>query len=84
MNDPVLQSEDLDRLGQALLTLTRELWVLKDRQRVLEAALAEAGVLAPDAVDSFTPGDALGQALQAERRQLIDAVLDALGTPARS
>ena len=31
MTRHALKPEDLDRLGQALLTLTQELWVLKDQ-----------------------------------------------------
>jgi hypothetical protein len=73
-----LQPEDIDRLGQALLTLTRELWVVKDRVRVLEAALAQAGVLGSDAVNQLQPDAALQAELAAERARLIDTVLAAL------
>lgn len=73
-----LQPEDIDRLGQALLTLTRELWIVKDRVRVLEAALANAGVLGATAVDQLQPDSALQAELAAERARLIDTVLDAL------
>jgi hypothetical protein len=80
MTDRVLNPEDLDRLGQAVISLTKELWVVKDRQRILEAALAEAGVLAPDTLDRYSPDGALSDVLRAERRQLIDSVLDTLAT----
>ena len=75
-----LRAEDIDKLGQALLTLTGELWVVKDRVRVLEAALVEAGTLAPDTVDRLQPEPGLAQTLEAERGQLINAVLAALET----
>lgn len=75
-----LRAEDIDKLGQALLTLTRELWVVKDRVRVLEAALVDAGSLTPDAVDRLQPEPGLAQTLEAERGQLINAVLAALET----
>lgn len=78
MADANLQPEDIDRLGQALLTLTRELWIVKDRVRVLEAALAKAGVLGATAVDQLQPDSALQAELAAERARLIDTVLDAL------
>jgi hypothetical protein len=78
MGDANLQPEDIDRLGQALLTLTRELWVVKDRMRVLEAALANAGVLGVNAVDQLQPDSALQAELAAERARLIDSVLAAL------
>lgn len=83
MTDPVLENVDVDRLGQALLTLTKELWVLRDRQRILEAALADAGVLDTAALEAYEPSDRLKAALSEERRQLIDTVLDALATPRR-
>jgi len=78
MTEVNLKPADLDRLGQALLTLTKELWVVKDRVKVLEAALAEAGVIPPDAADSFQPDNTLSEALTAERIQLINSVLGSL------
>jgi hypothetical protein len=73
-----LRPEDLDRLGQALITLSKELWVAKDRVRLLEAALVDAGVLLPNAVDQFQPDAALQEELGKERAQLIEQVLGAL------
>jgi hypothetical protein len=73
-----LRREDIDRLGQALLTLTSELWVTRDRVRILEAALVNAGVLAPDAVNQLQPDAALQAELNAERTRLIDALLTTL------
>jgi len=78
MTDRILQPADIDRLGQALISLTKELWVVKDRQRILEAALVDAGILERGAVDSYVPGAELSDNLSAERRQLINGVLDAL------
>jgi hypothetical protein len=73
-----LKPEDMDRLGQALLTLTQELWVARDRIAVLEAALMEAGVLPADAIDTYQPGAELSQQLAADRTQLINNVLGTL------
>ena len=78
MTDSNLQPEDIDKLGQALLTLTGELWVAKDRVRMLEAALVKAGVLSADAVSLLQPDAGLQAELAAERARLIDAVLAAL------
>ena len=74
-----LRPEDIDRLGQALLTLTSELWVTRDRVRILEAALVNAGVLTADAVDQLQPDAALQAELNAERARLIDTLLATLG-----
>lgn len=73
-----LLPEDIDRLGQALLTLTSELWVTRDRVRILEAALVNAGVLTADAVDKLQPDAALQAELNADRARLIDTLLAAL------
>ena len=73
-----LRPDDLDRLGQALITLTKELWVTKDRLRILEAVLADSGVITPGAVDGFQPDDALLKMLDKDREQLIEQVLGAL------
>ncbi len=78
MSGPNLRPEDIDRLGQALLTVTQELWVVKDRVRVLEQALADAGVLPPGTVDSLQPDESLNAELANDRAALIDQVLKAL------
>jgi hypothetical protein len=78
MSSNNLRPEDIDRLGQALITLTKELWVVKDRVRVLETVLADAGVVTPDAVDTFQPDEALQEVLDKDRAQLIEQVLGAL------
>lgn len=78
MSDKNLRAEDLDRLGKTLITLAQELWVVKDRQKVLEAALAEAGVMAPDAVEIFQPDEELSGRLESERAAFIEQVLGAL------
>ena len=78
MSEQNLRTEDLDRLGQALITLTKELWVVKDRVRVLEATLIDAGVMVPGAVDRFQPDTKLSTSISADRAQLIEQVLGAL------
>jgi mRNA-degrading endonuclease toxin of MazEF toxin-antitoxin module len=78
MSKDNLRPEDLDQLGQALITLTQELWVMKDRVRVLETALTDAGVITADTIDSFQPDAALQKTLGKERAQLIEQVLGAL------
>ena len=81
MTDPVLHETDIDRLGQALVTLTKELWILKDRQRVLEAALADAGLLDSAVIDAYEPDAELAAELRSERQKLIDQVIDGLTGP---
>ncbi|MDP6437045.1 MAG: hypothetical protein QF790_09720 [Gammaproteobacteria bacterium] len=78
MSELNLRADDLDSLGKALITLAKELWVTKDRQKILEAALAEAGVMAPDAVDRYQPDEDLNSRLESERAEFIEQVLGAL------
>jgi hypothetical protein len=59
----------------AFLTMARELWIVKDRQRVLEALLAQHGILAPEAVSGYQPDAALQAALDAECRAWIERLL---------
>ena len=84
MSEQNLRPEDLDRLGQALLTLTKELWVVKDRVRILEEVLADANVIVPEAVDRYTPNAELQQQLEQERGELINQLLDTLSTGKQS
>ena len=78
MSNANLRAADMDRLGQALLTLTKELWVTKDRLRTLEAALVDSGTLTPDAVARYQPNEELSLELNNERAQLINQLLDTL------
>ena len=59
----------------AFLTMARELWVVKDRQRVLEALLAQHGILAPEAVASHQPDAKIQAALDRECRAWIERLL---------
>jgi hypothetical protein len=73
-----LGSADVDNLGKALLTLAMEVWVLKDRQRVLEDALAERGVLPQDVLNEHAPSAAQLAQLDTERETFIAELLSAL------
>lgn len=65
----------LDKLTQAFFHVASELWVLRDRQAVLEGLLADAGVIAPAAVQSHRPEGASAEALAAEREAFIATML---------
>ena len=76
-----LAPDQIDDVANALLVLARELWVLKDRQRVLEALLAENGLVAPGAVRDHQPGPALAAELEIERIRYTNALMAALCPP---
>lgn len=64
-----------DRMGHALLTLAKHVWTLHDRQRVLEAQLAAAGI----EIDIDTPPDASSmETLDIEREKFINDLLSSL------
>lgn len=77
----MLAPDQLDELGKALLLLAGELWAVKDRQRVLEAALAERGVDVRALVRDWQPDGDLAAELAAERKRFVDRLLATLCPP---
>jgi len=80
-NEPdrsTLDNTDVGSLGQALMTLTKELWVLRDRVSVLEAVLAEKGIDVTDDIERFQPDDEMQTQLDAQGKALVVGILDAL------
>ena len=75
-----LQPDDIDKIGQAVLTLASELWALKDRQYVTEAILKARGIDISEDIDTYVPDPALEAKLSAERQALVKKVaLDLTG-----
>lgn len=83
--DPLLRLES-DPIVNALLTLTRELWITRERLFLLEHEMTRQNLLRPDAVDLVQPQEALAARLAAERKALVDALLTSLsaGLPRRN
>ncbi len=79
MNSPqhsLLTPAQLDNLGLAVISLAKELWIVKDRQLVAEAILQQRGLLAD--LDTFQPDADLAAKLAAERRRFMDDLMTAL------
>ncbi len=74
----LLQPQQIDDVANTLLVLARELWVVKDRQRVLEALLADNNIIAAGAVPDHQPGPTLTAELAAERDRFTASVMEAL------
>ncbi|MGE4322013.1 MAG: hypothetical protein AB7E60_03180 [Sphingobium sp.] len=74
----ILSPDSFDRLADAVLALTREMWVLRDRQMVMEAVLAARGIDVAAAIDAFVPDDAFQARLDTERDRLIETVAGVL------
>ena len=75
---PILEDADINGLGQAIITLTKEIWVLTDRLHVMEAVMAENGVDIVEQVKTYQPDEAMQAKLKAENEALIDRVLRAI------
>jgi len=69
-----LKPDDIDKVGAAVITLTKELWVLKDRQAITEAVLKKHGLDLSEEIDRFVPSGELEEKLSAERQNLIKKV----------
>lgn len=73
-----LTEADVASLGQAVLTLTRELWVITDRMHVMEAVLAKHGLNISDEITQHKPDSVLSEKLQQDGTALIERVLFSL------
>ncbi len=73
-----LQSRRLEDIAQAFVSLTSELWIVKDRMAVLEQVLDRHGIPAPRAVEAFTPEGEFKVTLDAERSAWAKRMIAAL------
>jgi hypothetical protein len=78
-----LGPDQVDDLARAVLTLAREVWVLRDRQRVLEAVLGDKGIDVAQAVEHYQPSAELQAQLDAERKTFVQALMQALAPGAK-
>ena len=74
----ILKDTDLNGVGQAVITLTKEIWVLIDRLHIMEAVMAENGEDISEQVRTYQPDAELQSKLKAENQALIERVLSAL------
>lgn len=70
-----LSSHDL---GEALLSVSKELWITKDRLRIIEQLLVEQQLLDPNAVKNYQPDEQLGEEMKAERERYLHSILRSL------
>lgn len=73
---PTLTSEDVPALGDALLNLTRELWVLTDRVLVLEGVLEQQGISVTEAIETFEPDEEMAARLRERGSALVRSVME--------
>ena len=75
---PTLTADDLPGVGQALVTLTHELYVLIDRIAALEAVLKRHGLNVSEEIEAFKPDAEQQQKLNERGRALVGRVTNAL------
>ena len=81
----LLNGDDAGPLGLAFLSLMREVWVLKDRQKVLEQVLQDSGVDVAAKLENFTPTGEFEAALAEDRKVFIASVMEHLtSAPSKS
>jgi len=73
-----LVGDDVASVGQAVLSLTKELWVMRDRLAVLEAVLAEKGIDVSDNIERYQPNDEMQKQLDEQSKTLVETILAAL------
>lgn len=73
-----LRPEDVDRVGQAIMTLAQELWAVKDRQAITETVLKEQGIDIREAIDTHQPDADLEAELAKERQGLVKKIVQDL------
>ncbi len=80
-NTPELRAfipEQIDNLGRAVITLTREICVLTDRLAVTEAVLAERGIEIAEAIETHQPDAALQGRIDTQVNRIIAEILATL------
>ena len=75
---PTLTPDDLPGVGQAVFTLTHELYILIDRIAALEAVLERHGLNVSEEIESYRPDAEQQQRLNERGRALVARVTNAL------
>ena len=75
---PTLTADDMPGVGQAVMTLTHELYVLIDRIAALEAVLERHGLNVSDEIEAYKPNEEQQKRLNQRGRALVARVTNAL------
>jgi hypothetical protein len=74
----------IDQLFAVVTALTAEISVAFDRIDTLEKVLAQAGVIAADAVESFVADETVNEARRGKREELLQRVFAVFHQPSES
>ena len=75
---PTLTADDMPGVGQAVMTLTHELYVLIDRIAALEAVLERHGLNVNEEIEAYKPNEEQQERLNQRGRALVARVTNAL------
>ena len=73
-----LSDADIGSVGLVLLSLTKEIWIIRDRLAVMEAVLAEKGIDIREDIEAYQPDREMRDALREQGNQLVSEVLNTL------
>lgn len=71
----LLHPDQINNLGRAVISLTREICVLTDRQLVLEQVLAEKGIDIAETVDTYQPDEELQKRIDDQTGLIIQTIV---------
>lgn len=71
----------IDNLVAVTLELGAELWAQRERTRVIEALLAQKGVVTPELIEQYQPSEAEAARSRAEREAFVSRVYGAFARP---
>jgi hypothetical protein len=74
VSDGYLGNERLNELARLCMALMREIWLLRDRQMVLERLLSERNLIDPDVIDAFEPDQHQEERIRLEVDRLLERV----------
>lgn len=73
LKDPVQ-----DALMRMVMEISAELWVERERRMALEDVLVQAGAIAADAVENYSPDSDRAEAIRAQRDALVNGIFKEL------
>jgi len=76
LSDSYLGDQRLDELGQICMGLMKEIWLLRDRQVVLERLLENAGIVDRQMIERYEPTAQTEAEISAEVDRMISRVFD--------
>ncbi|WP_326696851.1 hypothetical protein OG909_05690 [Streptomyces sp. NBC_01754] len=76
-----LGSDRLDELARMVTELASEVWILRDRNLVLEHLLASTGAVDPQELDGLRPEGEFAERVAGERDAFVSRVFGAILDP---